>query len=139
MTNTLKVEKATINGQQAASMVAVHRDYEKSLNRPIQRPESHDRIAQYAAILKRGQWLPCVANVTVDVNGRIINGYTTLNSIIISNVPADLLLVTGVPAELSDAYFMQYDNHRRRSGADLIHAVVARKRTGKPSTLSLPS
>lgn len=59
-----------------------------------------DDVAQrYARDMLRGEWTVGSDSIAFDVNGALVNGQHRLKAVTIANIPVDMLITKGLPAE----------------------------------------
>jgi hypothetical protein len=80
------------------------------------RPLSHPRIARYTKALVEGRWNFTGDAIQVDWNEDLLNGQHRLHAIVLSDVPMQVNLVTGLPPE--SQRFM--DQGRARSAGNQL-------------------
>lgn len=121
---------------------------ERSEGQVINRPLSRQRVIQYAAAIRRGEWQLTGDSIKLDSEGRIRDGQNRLTAVVESGIPIQSLVVRNVTEEAFDVM----DSGKGRGAPDVIAmhglpnrfatAAVARtllliERYGRPEPKSL--
>lgn len=100
-----KVQK--ISPMRANEMLAAN-----SGNRPL----TKGKVREFAAAMRRGEWLVTHQGIAFDVNGTLVDGQHRLAAIVEANLPIELTVFTAVP----DGTFDVLDTGKRRNAADVL-------------------
>src|ERR1700709_2622928 len=80
------------------------------------RPLTKGKVREFAAAMRRGEWLVTHQGIAFDVNGTLVDGQHRLAAIVEADLPVELTVFTDVP----DGTFDVLDTGKRRNAADVL-------------------
>ena len=104
--NQINAEVMTITPAMAAEMLTRNLN-----NRPISKPY----VRMLADEIKSGNWETTNQGIGFSVNGTLIDGQHRLAAIVLANIPASVIVVTGLPSNTNAV-----DGNRKRSTSNRL-------------------
>lgn len=104
----MKFSIQTITPKKATELLA---------NNPDNRLIRKSHVVWLANEMVEGRWQVTAQGVSLSDNGQVVDGQHRLSAVIVANIPVQMMVATGVPADAIDVY----DIGAKRTVADTLH------------------